>query len=116
MERFPQELIDDICDSLGSEDLRSAYYVSTKFRKAAKQHAYKYRTDLYQIKTEDNLDKFINYYSGFRLRYLKHVELYVSFPTTENEKQNCVEDIEERQAKDMAFTKAFYGSSKSSRP
>jgi hypothetical protein len=105
MDRCPQELIDNVCDSLESEDLSSAYYVSTKFRKAAAQHAYKCRADHYEIRTEDNLDKFVGHYSGFRLRYLKHVELHVSFPTTENEKQNCVEDIEERQAKDTALTK-----------
>jgi hypothetical protein len=104
MDQFPQELFDHICSYLSAEDLRNTYYVSTKFRKAAEDHAEEYRTDFYEMSKEDDLNKFIGHHSGFCLRYLKHVHFNVCFPELDAEDRGCRESAEEQYRKDKIFT------------
>ena len=104
MDQFPQELFDQICSHLPAEALRNASYVSIKFRKAAEHHAEQHKTDNFEISQEDNLDKFIRYYSGFRIRYIKHVQLNVCFPDPTDEDRGCWESAQEQREKDETFT------------
>lgn len=79
MNDFPQELIDEICDFLEWEDIRSVYYVSTNFRKAANFHAWKGRQDEVALKHEDDPNEFIKHYSGYQLRWLDELTFDVHF-------------------------------------
>jgi hypothetical protein len=109
MDQFPQELVDQICSYLSSEDLRNVYYVSTKFRKAAEEHAGSYRTRV-MIMTKECKDPDIDYYSGFRLRYLNLVEFHTTFPDLERNEElehwetECRESTDELHQKDKIFT------------
>lgn len=104
MHQFPQELIDQICSHLPAEDLRNTYYVSTKFRKAAEEHAGGHRTDSIEI-TKENKQVWVDYYSGFRLRYLKHIQFRTSFPDLEvTDEYGCRENADEQRKKDKIFT------------
>jgi hypothetical protein len=104
MIQYPQELFDQICDHLPAEDLRSTYYVSTKFRKAAEDLAHKHRRDSHEVSKDENMDKVIDHYSGFQLRYLKHLKLNIRFPVSEDEDRGCHETTEERYERDKIFT------------
>jgi hypothetical protein len=104
MNQFPQELFDRICSHLSAEDLRETYYVSTKFRKAAEENAGEHKIDNYEISKEDDLNNFIRYYSGFRIRYLKHVQLNVYFSDPADEDRSCWESAQEQREKDETFT------------
>ncbi|KAF2686377.1 hypothetical protein K458DRAFT_476867 [Lentithecium fluviatile CBS 122367] len=55
MDQFPQELIDQTCSHLSAEDLRSIYYVSTKFREAAEEHAGCCRESADAIREKDEI-------------------------------------------------------------
>jgi hypothetical protein len=104
MDQFPQELIDQICSYLSAEDLRNTYYVSAKFRHAAEEHAGGYRTNFWEF-TKENQHSFSKYYSGFRLRYLKHVRFYTYFPDIgANDDYGCRESADEQREKDKMFT------------
>ncbi|KAF1995483.1 hypothetical protein P154DRAFT_526286 [Amniculicola lignicola CBS 123094] len=105
MDRAPQELVDQICGYLDSEDLRRVYYVSTKFRNAAEHHAKKFRKCTEEI-TDETKKNFINQYSGFRLRYLSKVQFWPEFPDLVVDDSNgCRESLEEQREKDKIFTK-----------
>lgn len=105
MAHFPQELIDQICSHLPAEDLRSTYYVSTKFRKAAEEHAGRYRTHICDISKVDK-QRFIDCYSSFKLRYLEHIRFHTYFPDIEvNDDYGCRESADEQREKDEIFTK-----------
>jgi hypothetical protein len=104
MIQCPQELFDRICDHLPAEDLRSTYYVSTKFRKAAEDLAQKYRRDNHEVSKEENVDKVIDHYSGFRLRYLKHLKLNIRFPDSVDKDRVCRESTEEQYERNKIFT------------
>ncbi|KAF2821353.1 hypothetical protein CC86DRAFT_459023 [Ophiobolus disseminans] len=107
MEHFPQELIDHLCGYLGAEDVRNAYYVSVKFRKAAEDHAGTYRDAIWLLIDEVSVYKqrSIEYYSGFRLRYLQEVLLCFQMPRYSNGKDyGCRENIDEQREKDEFFT------------
>lgn len=100
MDQFPQELIDQICANLdNTEDLRNAYYVSIKFRKAAEEHVGNCRTRTHDL-TPENKQDFIAFYSNFRLRYLKHVKFHIQFPDLDG----AGESVDERRKKDKIFT------------
>lgn len=103
IDRMPQELMVQICGHLGPRDLRAAYYVSLKFRKAAETHAEGHRWQQYDV-TERNKQSFIAYYSGFRLRYLDRVEFRTHFPTFTASHAGCREGVAEQQEKDRVFT------------
>ncbi|KAF2257510.1 hypothetical protein CC78DRAFT_622562 [Lojkania enalia] len=104
MDQFPQELISQICSHLSAEDLRNTYYVSAKFRKAAEEQAGRYRTHIYKI-TKENKQCFIDRYSGFRLRYLEHVQFDTYFPDLDvNDGNGCREGSDEQREKDKTFT------------
>lgn len=105
MDNFPQELVDQICSHLYHEDLRNTSYVSTKFRKAAEEHAGKHRNKRIEI-PEEEIDRKINYFSGFRLHYLNVVELRTDFPDFEpiEDSWHCRESADELREKDTIFT------------
>ncbi|KAH7131859.1 hypothetical protein B0J11DRAFT_599868 [Dendryphion nanum] len=110
MDRFPQELIDQICGFLSSDDLPRIYNVSTKFRKAADDQAKLYRQSNFEFSNRERLpyvrgmpferavrwieyiseyskeqhQQFLTKYSGFRLRYLRSVHFYTYFPDLED--------------------------------
>jgi hypothetical protein len=104
MDQLPEELFDQICGCLPAEALRLASYVSTKLCKAAEEYAGKDRFDKHKLSTEDNLERFVGLYSGFRLRYLQRAEFEVNFPAPEDENRGCRESVEEQYAKDEVFT------------
>jgi hypothetical protein len=109
MDQLPQELVDRVCGYLPSEDLRNTYYVSTKFRKAAEEHAEKHRSWQHTLKidketTVEQKQQLINRYSGFRLRYLKEVQFSPHFPDLEIAAPGYRESAEEQYEKDMIFT------------
>lgn len=79
------------------------YYVSFKFRKAAENHASKYRVFTWKMKKGDQMEKLINYYSGFRLPYLQQVQLDVCFPDSEQEERICFERESDQREKDQAL-------------
>jgi hypothetical protein len=53
MDQLPQEMVDRVCGYLSAENLRSTYYVSTKFRKAAEEHAEKHRSRHYTMNFDE---------------------------------------------------------------
>ncbi|KAH7405771.1 hypothetical protein DE146DRAFT_676456 [Phaeosphaeria sp. MPI-PUGE-AT-0046c] len=106
---LPQELVDHICSYLSPEDLKNAYYVSRIFRKAAEDHAGKYRTLEIEIALENKVH-FVRNYSGFRLRYIKHIQFRPYFPDLlVDEESPCRESAEEIYEKDAIFTKQIKG-------
>jgi hypothetical protein len=100
MDHLPQELLDQICGYLPADTLQLASYVSNKLRKAAEQHAGKYRLCQHKLTKADDLEQFTALYSGFRLRYLQRVEYEISFPVPENGDRGCRESTEEQRTRD----------------
>jgi hypothetical protein len=104
MDKFPQESIDHMCGYLSPDDLATAYYVSTKFCKAAEVHADSFRTQSIDL-SKGNTKKLVDYYSGFRLRYLKNVPFTHSIPDRKLAGYHgCRETADERHANDKTFT------------
>lgn len=101
---LPQELADKICSYLAPEDLKTAYYISTMFRKAAEEHAKKYRTREIWM-TDDNQRDFVKNYSGFRLRFVERILYEPHFSNVVLEEDSpCRETAEEVYDKDTIFT------------
>jgi hypothetical protein len=103
MKDIPQELIDQICGHLSAADLQVAYYVSTKFRRAAEDQAERHRHESFDL-TEENTKTFIAYYSGFRLRYLEYVYFDLNFPDPNSKGYGCRESIAEQHERDEVLT------------
>ncbi|KAF2704883.1 hypothetical protein K504DRAFT_461134 [Pleomassaria siparia CBS 279.74] len=126
MENLPPELIDRITFYLEPEDLKQTLVVSRIFQDAAERHsgafnAFRFTCDDHEPSKfpdafketkdgRDNWTKFLEIYSGRRLRYLRYVEVHTSFPPlkcTENDPEEwpCRESRDELRVKDEDFTK-----------
>lgn len=106
MDQLPQELIDKVGGFLPKEDLKHVLTLSTKFRYAAERHSGAFSE--FQI-GEGNAEKFVDTYSGHRLRYLRNVifrprlsrRLQEDYP---EEIMPCHDSKEELQQTDEQFT------------
>ncbi|KAH7400508.1 hypothetical protein DE146DRAFT_611441 [Phaeosphaeria sp. MPI-PUGE-AT-0046c] len=101
MNLLPQELICEICVHLNDEDLRTASFVSTRFRSAAENCASGHRQHVVKYPTEK---RFLARYSGFRHRYIKEIHFTVRVPLADYERGCQRERLSEQNARDSAFT------------
>ena len=142
MEDLPQELVYSISSFLELEDLKQTLLVSRSSQYAAEEHSSAF-TDFsfWEGKTNarvlsgdalDTLDtskesiwqdcaKFLNTYSGHRLRYLRHVRVHTYLPTlhrslddagelvnTELKYPPCRENTSDLREKDECFTRQIH--------
>jgi len=110
MNNLSQELIEQICESLPGQDLKSTLTVSRAFQYASEKASGAFTTfDL----TKENANQFINRYGGRRWGYLRHVRFRVlmySFNYEDEDgtdpegKHRCRESAREIKEKDQELS------------
>lgn len=101
MNMLPQELICNVCSHLEAEDLRNASFVSTRFRAAAEDCSNALRHRFIRDPTTEN---FRQQYSGFRHRYISHVEFRIHVLSGDPERSCRREWVREQLDRDSFFT------------
>ncbi|OAL00346.1 hypothetical protein IQ06DRAFT_369700 [Phaeosphaeriaceae sp. SRC1lsM3a] len=98
---LPQELICEICVHLNDEDLRTASFVSSRFRSAAEDCASGHRNHIVDYSTHNH---FLSRYSGFRHRFIEEVQFRLYVPSADPERDCYRERSSEQLIRDSAFT------------
>ncbi|XP_014554071.1 hypothetical protein COCVIDRAFT_28799 [Bipolaris victoriae FI3] len=105
MNNLPQELVDEICSYMPTEDLKHVLMLNRQFRYGAERYSGFF--DEYTIK-EDSIE-FLSCYSCHRLLCLKEVIFKPMLPpvlkSPDSEELPCRESAEEIREKDESFTR-----------
>lgn len=100
MHQLPQELIDRISSYLSQDSLKNTLLLSRSFRYPAERYSGAFaRFNL----NEDTEKKFVSIYSGYRLSYLRNLELDIRLPAPIDEDHR--DDASELRRLDESFTK-----------
>lgn len=107
MEKLPQELVDKICGFLSNKNLINVLTLSTEFQHAAEDNSGAFTGYTIDGDNIDNNERFVQIYSGRRLRYLREVRFNPSFPPafySQDDEKPCRESEQELREKDESFT------------
>lgn len=83
MDKFPQELVHQVCYFLERDDLKSALLVSRRFQYAAEQASGAFACFAFRDNDAKERERFSATFRTHRSRYLRKVEIYTSFPALE---------------------------------
>ena len=103
---LPQELVDHISSYLGREDLKHTLLVSPKFQRAVEEYSGAFSK--YSL-TKDNVDKFVETFSGRIFRHLRRVKFRTSVPGLRDEDLDennpCCDTADQLNQMDHEFTR-----------
>jgi hypothetical protein len=100
MDQLPQELVDRISSYLSRESLKNTLLLSRSFRYPAEKYSRAFTT--FSL-NEDTDRKFISTFSGYRLSYLRYLELEIRLPPPVDSEYR--DDANELRKLDQSFTK-----------
>lgn len=100
MDQLPQELVDRISSYLSRECLKNTLLLSRSFRYPAEKYSGAFTT--FNL-NEDTDRKFISTFSGYRLSYLRNLELDIRLPPPADSEYR--DDANELRKLDQSFTK-----------